>query len=61
MLNQELEDKLDLIVEQIDSCNDFDDLDIVADRHELMVHPHIGFKFGEVYLIYDQGMVEQFG
>jgi len=54
MLNQELEDKLDLIVEQIDSCNDFDDLDIVADRHELIAHPHIGFKFGEAYLIYDQ-------
>jgi hypothetical protein len=54
MLNQELEDKLDLIIEQIDSCNDFDDLDIVADKHELIAHPHIGFKFGEAYLIYDQ-------
>lgn len=54
MLNQELENKLDLIVDQIDNCSDYDELDIVADRYDRINHPHAGFKFGEAYLSFNQ-------
>lgn len=54
MFNRELENQVDRIVAQINKCRDFDDLDTVADNYEEIAHPHIGYSFGESYLIFAQ-------
>ena len=54
MFNEELERQVEILSRNIDLCKNFEELDFVEDKYEWIQHPHVGYKFGESYLIFKE-------
>lgn len=54
MFDEILESKADVIVEKINNCRDKESLDLVEEKYVEIQHPHIGYRFGEKYIIFNQ-------
>lgn len=52
MFNEELESKSDIVVNEINKAKNINDLEFVNSNYATVQHPHIGYRFGEKYIIF---------